>query len=318
MRVAVIGAGKRYRTEASIAHAVRSLGHPCRLVDVLGWTNRLGRLALPFLQRYAQAFESDLVILTRAAYRLGEDNLRALVRGRRSAFWYFDIRDTPREETLTLARLADVMYTTYLQEVAVFRAAGIADVRFLPQGMDPELDRPASRIPAEYRCDVSFIGSAGGADRHAILRSIAEVADVQIRGPGWEQARGKLPVRGGPLWGPRFAQAVGGAKISLGANSVVEQAAQRASASNRMWKVLGCGGFFLGRYVEGIEHFARDGVYCAWYRDNADAVAKVREYLADPERRQRIAAAGRAHALAHHTYAHRLELLLAGRGYELA
>src|SRR2546427_3863803 len=56
--------------------------------------------------------------------------------------------------------------------------------------------------------------------------------------------------------------------------------------------------------------FARDGEHCAWYHDADHAVALVRRYLADPEARTRIARAGRAHALACHTYAHRLALLL--------
>jgi spore maturation protein CgeB len=103
----------------------------------------------------------------------------------------------------------------------------------------------------------------------------------------------------------------------LGASALPEQAADRASASNRMWKVLGCGGFYLGPYIEGIESFAADGVHCAWYRDPAHAAELTHHYLAHPEERVRIALAGRAHALKYHTYAHRLPLLLQGKGYPL-
>jgi spore maturation protein CgeB len=84
-----------------------------------------------------------------------------------------------------------------------------------------------------------------------------------------------------------------------------------------MWKILGCGGFYLGPYVRDIEHFAADGVHCAWYGDAAHACELARSYLREPDVRERIARAGRLHALAHHTYAHRLELLLAGSGYPL-
>jgi spore maturation protein CgeB len=84
-----------------------------------------------------------------------------------------------------------------------------------------------------------------------------------------------------------------------------------------MWKVLGCGGFYLGRRVEDIESFAKDGVHCAWYRDEAHAADLTRDYLSQPETRDRIARAGRAHALRHHTYAHRIALLLDGKGYPL-
>jgi spore maturation protein CgeB len=81
---------------------------------------------------------------------------------------------------------------------------------------------------------------------------------------------------------------------------------------------MGCGGFYLGPHVRDIECFAAAGRHCAWYRSPADAAEQVRHYLGSPEERRRIAAAGREHALRYHTYAHRLELLLAGREYELS
>jgi spore maturation protein CgeB len=84
-----------------------------------------------------------------------------------------------------------------------------------------------------------------------------------------------------------------------------------------MWKVLGSAGFYLGRHVDGIEAFADDGIHCAWYRNEAHAADLTRYYLRHPEERARIAQAGRLHALAHHTYAHRLALLLDRQGYLL-
>jgi spore maturation protein CgeB len=67
-----------------------------------------------------------------------------------------------------------------------------------------------------------------------------------------------------------------------------------------------------------MDCFAADGRHCAWYRSPAGAAELSRHYLDRPEERRRIAAAGRAHALRHHTYASRVELLLTGREYELA
>jgi spore maturation protein CgeB len=84
-----------------------------------------------------------------------------------------------------------------------------------------------------------------------------------------------------------------------------------------MWKVLGCGGFYLGPRVPDIDQFAVGGRHCAWYDSAEHAASQVRHYTAQAQERAGIAAAGRAHALAHHTYARRVELLLAGRGYAL-
>jgi spore maturation protein CgeB len=146
---------------------------------------------------------------------------------------------------------------------------------------------------------------------------MSQVYDLQIRGPGWRKAPPGLPIAGGPVYGKAYAQAVGGAAISLGAHSLPEMAFQTGSASNRMWKVMGCAGFYLGEWVEGIDALAADGVHCAWYRNLEEGIELIRHYLDRPDDRRRIAQAGRRHALDRHTYAHRVRLLLEGKGYQL-
>jgi hypothetical protein len=315
MRLVVLGAGGAHKTETSIVRAARALGHACRLVNVVGWSRWTGPLAGRIVRDLTDAFEPDFILLTRHAILCGEPILRRLLHGRDGAFWYFDPQ--PKPQVLALGRLVGRMYTTYLAQVETYRAAGIAHVGFLPQGVDPERDVPAAAAPPEYLCDTSFVGSGPYPYRHAVLRAVAAVSRLQIRGPGWEVAPSDLPVAGGPVHGRRFAQVIRGAAISLGASACAEQDAERASASNRMWKILGCGGFYLGPYVLDIEHFAEGGRHCAWYRSPADAAEQVQHYLARPDERHAIAEAGRAHALEHHTYARRLALLLAGREYEL-
>jgi spore maturation protein CgeB len=262
-----------------------------------------------------EGFEPDLVLMTRHAILAGESTVRALLTGRDGVFWYFDPQ--PHPSVLALGRAVGRMYTTYLAQVESYRAAGIPEVQFLPQGVDPARDFPSHDAPAEYLCDTSFVGSGQYAHRYPVLRAVAAASRLQLRGPGWDGAPADLPVAGGPVHGRRLAQVIRGAAISLGANAHPEQDQARASASNRMWKVLGSGGFYLGPWVADMDAFAADGRECAWYRSPSEAVERVRWYLARPEERANIAAAGRAHALAHHTYAQRLALLLAGREYEL-
>lgn len=285
------------------------------MVDAGGWTRRLGGIGARVAVRRVESFEPDLVVMTRHAIRIGAPAVRALRRRSATAFWYFDA--APTDAVLELARAAGATYVTYRGQVDAYRAAGVERVAFLPQGLDPFDDRPARWSPPWYSCDVSFVGSGQYRYRHALLRDIAQVCRLQIRGPGWRGAPDDLPVAGGPVRRRRFARVVRGAALSLGASAVPAQDDDSASASNRMWKIMGCGGLYLGPYVDGIEHFARHGEHCLWYRTRDDAVALVREHLADPAARARIAAAGRSHALAHHTYAHRLALLLEGRGYPL-
>jgi glycosyl transferase family 1/uncharacterized protein DUF3880 len=315
MRIVILGAGGARKTEASIARAARWLGHDCRLVNVVGLSRYLGSCSPRIIKFLTDEFEPDFLILTRGAARLSEPTLNDLLHGRESVFWYFD--PLPNQEVLTLGRRVERMCITYLGQVEAYQAAGVAQVTFLPQGVDPWRDIPAASAPASYHCDTSFVGSGQYPYRHPLLRTIASISRLQIRGPGWEGAPSDLPVVGGPVYGKRFARVVCGAAISLGASAVPEQHNDRASGSNRMWKIFGCGGFYLGPYVEGIEHFAGHGLHCLWYRDIDEAVGLVRHYLDRPDERRKIAETGRRHALEHHTYAHRVQLLLERRGYPL-
>jgi spore maturation protein CgeB len=315
MRIMVLGAGGVRKTEASIVRAARTLGHDCRLVTTVGWTRHAGALAGRAVRYLVESFEPDFFILTRHAIELGEPMLQRVIRRHPAVFWYFDPH--PKEKVLQLGRLVGRMCITYLAQVERYRAAGIPEVSFLPQGVDPDLDSPARSSPPRFHCETSFVGSGQYSYRYGVLRAVAQVSRLQIRGPGWNGVSADLPVAGGPVHGRRLAQVIRGAAISLGASAHAEQDLDRGSASNRMWKIFGCEGFYLGPYVRDIECFAADGVHCAWYGDAAHASELTRHYLREPALRQRIAQAGRAHALAHHTYAHRLALLLAGKSYPL-
>jgi Glycosyl transferases group 1 len=312
MRIVVLGASGSRKTESSIAQAARLLGHRCRQVNAVGLAHwgAPGRRAARYL---VDSFEPEFLILTRHAIELEEATLQLILGKRRAVFWYFDPQ--PKEKVLQLGRLVGRMYVTYLAQVEQYRKLGVPQVGFLPQGVDPLRDVPATSFPRDYDCDTSFVGSGQYPYRYAVLRALAAVSRLQIRGPGWRHAPTDLPIAGGPVYGRQLSQVIRGAAISLGASAHPEQDADRASASNRMWKILGCGGFYLGPYVQDIEIFARDRVHCAWYQDSADAAELTRYYLRHPEERDRIARGGRQHALDHHTYAHRLRMLLQGQEY---
>lgn len=230
-------------------------------------------------------------------------------------FWFFDT--TPQVGVMDLARLVDENYLTHAAQMASWRAQGLSTVRFLPQGVDPDVDRPGTPRKA-YRCDVSFVGSGQFPFRWPVLQRVAAAGHrFQIRGPGWDDAPADLPIAGGDVRGTDFTDVVASATVSLGAHAVPEQAAEYASASNRMWKVLGSGGAYLGPWVPGIEHFAHDDEHCAWYRTDADAVVRLDQLLRHPAEAHAMADRGRAHALAEHSYDSRLALLLQGTGYPL-
>lgn len=316
MRILILGAGGDHRTEASIQRAATTLGHTARVLDALGWRRRLGGLAPSFLRWRAERFAPDYVLCTRHAIAAGAGTIKSIVARRDSVFWYFDAASPLPERVVTLSRLTGRSFATYGYQVEALRRAGAPVAHFLPQGLDPEIDYPADSAPPTYHCDVSFIGSGQYPRRYPVLQAVAGSCRLQIRGPGWNSAPGDLPVAGGRMVGRELAPAIRGAAISLGVDALPEQRQEkRGGTSNRLWRVLGAGGLFLGEHVEGVEHFAAQGEHAVWYRGKEDAVEQVRRLLADPDLRRRIADSGRAYAVAHHTYRHRLALLLAGQGY---
>lgn len=285
------------------------------MLDALGWRRRVGPLAPALVRWRAERFEPDLIVCTRHAISAGAATVRDLARARRTVFWYFDAATPLPPRVQLLAGAVAEVYATCGFQVTAFRRAGHL-ARLLPQALDPLVDHPADTIEAQYRCDLSFIGSGQFPRRHELLGQFAQVGRLQIHGPSWEGAPPGLPIVGGRVRGATVARIIGGAALSLGINALPPEETEReGGTSNRLWRVLGTGGCFLGEYVPGVEQFAAHGTQALWYRTAAEGVSLARHYLGDPVARQRIAVAGRAHALAHHTYVHRLALLLAGQSH---
>ncbi|MBA2292602.1 MAG: glycosyltransferase [Gemmatimonadales bacterium] len=310
-RIAIVGANASHRSEAQIASAARRMGATAKVFDVLGDTRRFGSLAAPILARRIAAFDPDFILCTRHAIRLGARRLRTLVRGRRSAFWFFDAVE--HRGTVELGQICDVMYTTYANQRELWESRGVPEVRFLPQALDPDTERPASKLRPADICEASFVGSGPYPHRWTLLEAVAGACDLQVRGPGWNIAPPAIPVRGGRVVGARFAEVVGAAAVSLGAHAVPAQEAELASASDRMWKVMGCGGAYVGPWVPGIEMYAQDREHCRWFRSPDECVAIVLDLLGHPDQRRAMAARGHAHAMKEHTYDARLALLFDDR-----
>jgi spore maturation protein CgeB len=314
-RLAILGAWAPYRDEEAYARAARRLGLECRVYDVLHWSQRIKGLAGPLIERAVERFEPDFILCTRDARRLGPARLDRLFRRRATAMWHVDVH--PQEGVIDLARRCSTLYVTVASQRERYRAAGVSIVRFLPAAMEPDRDVPATRSRPAYRCDVSFVGSGPYPYRWPVLQAVAAVCRLQIRGPGWSRVVTSLPIAGGPVHGARFAEVVAGAAVSLGASALAEQEREFPSASDRMWRIMGCGGAFVGSYVPAIEQFAQDGEHCRWFRSPDECVEQVRALLADPEGCHAMAQRGRLHALAHHTYDHRMAMLLSGEEYPI-
>jgi spore maturation protein CgeB len=91
-------------------------------------------------------------------------------------------------------------------------------------------------------------------------------------------------------------------------------AAHGEQIKGRNFEVPGCGAFLLTADVENLQDYYDRGREIACYGDTADLIVQVRTFLADPDRRESIARAGRERTLRQHTYAHRFEAIFGRSG----
>jgi spore maturation protein CgeB len=211
----------------------------------------------------------------------------------------------------------DLMLSSFPHFVERFRAAGIDSelfgLAFLPAVTDRLAARGVSTAPdAAGRAGAVFVGgfypSTYGNAIPAMERLCAEV-DIALYGPEPEAVAVDSPIRRrwrGQAWGLDMYQRFARAAVVVNRHS---DYAEGFANNMRLYEATGAGAALVTEAAPNLAELFTPEVEVATY-DGADAlVATVRELLADPERAQRIAAAGQRRTLAEHTYPQRMEEL---------
>jgi GT2 family glycosyltransferase/2-polyprenyl-3-methyl-5-hydroxy-6-metoxy-1,4-benzoquinol methylase/tetratricopeptide (TPR) repeat protein len=96
------------------------------------------------------------------------------------------------------------------------------------------------------------------------------------------------------------------------ASRLVFNRSLRDDVNMRVFEATACGSLLLTNDLTdaGQTDLLRDGEHLATYRDADELLDKARFYLNHDDARERIASAGRAEAVARHTYRHRMEQVL--------
>jgi spore maturation protein CgeB len=199
----------------------------------------------------------------------------------------------------------------------------------------------------QKRFPVSFVGLPHG-NRRVVIQTLWDAGiEVQTFGKGWDNGRvtqdemigifnqsainlnlanssaARTPARralnvglhllgNAPL--PKAVRSAGVRGMSVleaflpGTDAFPEQ------IKGRNFEVPGCGGFLLTAPADDLGGYYTPDREIACYSTRADLVAQIRRFLAAPELRDEIAAAGRARTLREHTYAHRFAAIFAAAG----
>lgn len=204
------------------------------------------------------------------------------------AAWFIDTHVSTAHR-IEIARQFDYVYLAQRGQIQEFQDAGIGHVRWLPLGCAPEL-HTAERGDLKY--DVAFVGSmssASGDKRRAFI----------------ERVRAEFPNHFiAQCWPHEMAEAYAQARI-------VVNMCLNNDVNMRVFEAVASGALLVTDPADGLDELFTPGEEIVVYKDEDDAMAKIRHYLADDAAREAIADRGRERALAEHTYARRLETMLA-------
>jgi spore maturation protein CgeB len=181
---------------------------------------------------------------------------------------------------------------------------------YLPQCCNPARHAlPADQaVDPRFRCDIATAGHAHTA-RMALFRHLTDF-DVHIWGnppPLWMDTHKVAPMLQGRFVADQ-EKALVFRSASIALNT--QYPSEICGVNKRTFEIAAAGGFQLVTHRPGLEELFDDGRELVSYEGLDDMLEKIRYYLVHDELRQQIARAGRERALAQHTYALRLQLIL--------
>lgn len=190
----------------------------------------------------------------------------------------------------------DVHITSNLWNVDEFRKAGFARVLHMELAAN-EAVRDPGPIPADQRNvlggPVGFIGHWEPVTERRILRLLRAGIPVKVYGGGWDHAQASAELAGAAQYrfvmGDEYARAIRSFDVNLG----IVSKWNRNHTASRTFQIPALGAFLLHERNELVEKYFAEGVEAEFFDSDDELLEKCRHYLAHPEERERIAAAGR-------------------------
>jgi spore maturation protein CgeB len=195
----------------------------------------------------------------------------------------------------------DVILTTKQYEMDLYRKAGARLLLFSPKGYNPSIHRPVEVPDSErgkFQAEITFVGHPEPYYERMVLRAREASDNVAVWGSGWPKRCRKNPqlssvVRGDAVHGDDYAKAICSAGIALGLlGKMVPE-----TSTARSIEIPACGTFMLAERTDEHLGLFEEDKEAVFFASPEELVEKARFYLAHPEIRRKIAAAGRERCL---------------------
>lgn len=257
-------------------------------------------------------FTPEILFVYKGAFVKPETLLYARSKNCKLVQFFPDVSIKAHRGFITKAiSLYDLVFTTKTFGIKDMKDAyGVTNSFFIPHGLDPEIHRPlpiSEKDRKLYGCDVSFIGTWSPKKEEWLNKLKTEIPnlDLKIFGSQWEKANAphiRAAIQGTEVLGDLYAVVIQCSKINLGILS--EQRVGSSSGdliTSRTFHIPGASGLMLHeRNEESLACYEEDKE-CSFFDGPDEMVAKVRELLADDDKRERIRWAGHKRAMADHS-----------------
>lgn len=300
--------------------SLKQMGHEVELFDYMGEMHALGREGMnrKLLAR-AQEWQPAVTVFSLYTDQFDPGTVNAL-RAQCKTFCFFHDDTWRVDYSRYWARQFDFFSTPDLHGETKYREIGLPNAIYFPFGCNEQIFRKLD-VPKRY--DVSFVGG-WHPYREWLIEKIRKAGiGVEVAGFRWStgevdqegmvrmfnESRINLNLSNSASWDARYLASSPRALVNrLRSDKNIEQ------MKARIFEVNGCGAFQLSYYVEGLANCYDIDREIGVYADADDLVEKVRFYLAHPELRETIAAAGHRRTLREHTFAQRFRAVFQRMG----
>jgi spore maturation protein CgeB len=257
-------------------------------------------------------FNPGVLLVYKGAFVQPETLRFARERGCKLALFYPDVSTTSHGPNIPASiPLYDIVFTTKTFGIRdMEQRYGVKNAHFIPHGFDPEIHRVIKSGPedkATFGCDVSFIGTWSPKKEQWLSYLAEQLPDVQLKiwGDQWGKATSavlKKSIQGKSVLGDLYALAIQNSKINLGILS--EQIVGSSSGdliTSRTFHIPGAAGFMLHERNEESTLYFKEEEEAGFFDGPEEMVKKIREYLGDDEKRERVRLGGYTRAYADHS-----------------
>jgi spore maturation protein CgeB len=200
--------------------------------------------------------------------------------------------------TMRSVRSYDAVFSYRHANISDFERVGARRVRLMRSWYLPERNHPVpltDQDVARFGCDVVFVGHYENDGRLQALEAIVDAGfSVRLHGNGWSDrippgsALAKLqPIR--PALGDDYNRALCASKMALCFLSKLN----RDTYTRRCFEIPATETLLVAEHTADMETLFREGEEAEFFRDSAELVQKVADYVRDDARRRAVAQAGR-------------------------